>query len=245
MRVWIASLLLATTSQAFAAAPEPAAFAAVFELSGVRLLCDQALPLLQRGLSEQQQAQVNQRFSADGLCDDLAKRLATRIDPAQLEQARLLLDSPLAHHFTDAERAVAENGATELAEYRAQLAERPARQSRVDLVHRLDVAANTTNMATLLRYESGKTQALIAVKARGERLDEQSLSDKTAEQERALRESSKQAVESFMLFAYRRIPSEQIAEYAALYEQPAVKQLLENTLQVVPELFAERRAQLP
>ena len=47
-----------------------------------------------------------------------------------------------------------------------------------------------------------------------------------------------------MLFAYRQMPSAQLAEYAALYEQPAVARLLESSVQVLPQLFAERRAML-
>jgi hypothetical protein len=40
------------------------------------------------------------------------------------------------------------------------------------------------------------------------------------------------------------MPSAQLAEYAALYEQPMVKLLLESSAQVLPQLFAERRAML-
>ncbi|MCY1555181.1 hypothetical protein D9M68_918150 [compost metagenome] len=90
----------------------------------------------------------------------------------------------------------------------------------------------------------GKTQALLALKARGETLDEQALSRQTATQAEALRTSSAKAVESFMLYAYRQMPSEQLAEYAALYEQAPVALLLESSVQVLPELFAARRAAL-
>jgi hypothetical protein len=40
------------------------------------------------------------------------------------------------------------------------------------------------------------------------------------------------------------MPSEQLEEYAALYEQAAVRLLLESSEQALPVLFAERRAQL-
>lgn len=131
-----------------------------------------------------------------------------------------------------------------LSAVRVQLAQRPPRKDRLALVRRLDAAAHTTTLAALLRYEVGKTQALLALKARGDTLDEQALSRQTASQAAALRASSAEAVESFMLFAYRQMPSAQLAEYAALYEQPMVKLLLERSVQVLPQLFAERRAAL-
>ena len=85
---------------------------------------------------------------------------------------------------------------------------------------------------------------LLALKARGENIDEQALSSQTQAQEQALRASSTTAVESFMLFAYRRMPSAQLADYAALYEEETVALLLERSLEIFPELFAARRAQL-
>jgi hypothetical protein len=90
----------------------------------------------------------------------------------------------------------------------------------------------------------GKTQALLALMARGESLDEQALSRQTANQAAALHTSSAEAVASFMLYAYRQMPSAQLAEYAALYEQPMLKLLLERCVQVLPQLFAERREML-
>jgi len=111
-------------------------------------------------------------------------------------------------------------------------------------VRRLDAAAHTTTLATLLRYEVGKTQAFLALQARGESTDEAALNRQTQAQEAALRASSAEAVESFMFYAYRQMPSEQLAEYAALYEQPAVTQLLESSVRLLPELFAARRVQL-
>lgn len=245
MRILLTLLCLAIAPLTQAAPAKVEDFAAVFELSGVRLLCDQTLPLMQRGLDDTQRAQVDKLFAGDPLCGDLAKKLAPQMDQAQLEQARQLLSSPLAERFTLAERAVASEGAEELGDYRKQLAERPPRASRLELVQRLDRAARTTQMATLLRYESGKTQALMALKARGESLDEQGLTAKTIEHQQALQDSSQKAVESYMLFAYRRIPSDRLSEYAALYEQAPVKQLLDLSLQALPQLFAERRAQLP
>ncbi|HLA30052.1 MAG TPA: hypothetical protein VJ047_03370, partial [Pseudomonas sp.] len=95
-----------------------------------------------------------------------------------------------------------------------------------------------------LRYEAGKTQALLALKTRGESLDELALSRQTKTQKEALRVSSAEAVESFMLYAYRQMPSEQLAEYAALYEQAEVALLFERSVKIFPTLFAARRAQL-
>ena len=243
MRLPIAVLLL-SASLAHAAPPKAEAFAPVFELAGIHLLCEQSAPLVQRGLSEQQQAALAKLFAADALCLDLAKRLARSFDQGQLQRAQTLLESPLAQGFTAAERAVGESGAEGLAAYRQQLAARPPRQERLQLVRRLDAAAHTTALATLLRYEAGKTQALLALKTRGESLDELALSRQTKTQKEALRVSSAEAVESFMLYAYRQMPSERLAEYAALYEQAEVALLFERSVKIFPTLFAARRAQL-
>ena len=237
-------VLLFSSSLAHAAPPKAEAFVPVFELAGLRLLCEQSAPLVQRGLNDQQQAKLAKVFAAEALCLDLAKQLAGRMDQAQLQQALSLLESPLAQGFTAAERAVGESGAEGLAAYRKQLTERPPREERLQLVRRLDAAAHTTALATLLRYEVGKTQAFLALQARGESIDEKALNAQTKAQEDALRTSSAEAVESFMLYAYRQMPSEKLAEYAALYEQPAVAQLLDGSVQVLPQLFAARRAQL-
>ena len=233
-----------SSALAHAAPPQAEAFAPVFELAGIRLLCEQSAPLVQRGLDAKQQARLAKVFAADGLCLDLAKQLSGKLEQAQLQQARSLLESPLAQDFTAAERAVGESGAEGLAAYRQQLAQRPPREERLALVRRLDAAAHTTALATLLRYEVGKTQALLALQGRGESIEEKALSSQTKAQEDALRASSVEAVESFMLYAYRQMPSEKLAEYAALYEQPAVAQLLDRSVQILPELFAARRAQL-
>lgn len=244
MRFLIVLSLLCFASLSLAAPPKTETFAAVFELSGIRLLCEQSAPLLQRGLDAKQHAALSEAFAADALCADLAKRLAGKFDQGQLERARQLLDSPLAQRFSAAERAIGEGSAEGLAEYRVQLVERPPRQDRLDLVKRLDSAAHTTELAALLRYEVGKTQALVALRARGENIDEQALSSQTRAQEEALRASSAKAVESFMLYAYRQIPSDQLAEYAAIYEQPVVALLLKSSVEALPQLFAERRAAL-
>ncbi|CAN7389300.1 hypothetical protein LJR071_002316 [Pseudomonas sp. LjRoot71] len=243
MRLLLIALLF-SASLVHAAPPKAEAFAPLFELAGIRLLCEQSAPLVQRGLTDKQQAQLAKVFAADGLCLDLAKRLSSKLDQAQLEQAKRLLESPLAQGFTAAERSVGEGGAEGLAAYRKQLGERPPREERLALVRRLDAAAHTTTLATLLRYEVGKTQAFLALQGRGESIDEKALSSQTKAQEDALRTSSAEAVESFMLYAYRQMPSEKLAEYAAVYEQPAVAQLLDNSVQILPELFAARRAQL-
>lgn len=243
MRLSLFSLFF-VASLAHAAPPQPDAFAPVFELAGIRLLCDQSAPLAQRGMDESQHAALGRAFAADAMCLDLAKRLTGKLDQIQLNKAHELLDSPLARRFTEAERAVGETGAEGLAAYRAQLAERPPREDRLALVRRLDAAAHTTVLATLLRYEIGKTQALLTLRARGESIDEETLSRQTQVQADALRVSSAQAVESFMLYAYRQMPSEQLAAYAELYEQIPVTLLLESSAEVLPGIFAERRAAL-
>jgi len=70
------------------------------------------------------------------------------------------------------------------------------------------------------------------------------LQAQTQAQADAIRQSSEQAVETFMFYAYRQMPSDQLAEYAALYEHPSVSQLLSTSLDLLPQLFAERREQL-
>lgn len=237
-------VLLLISNLAYAEPGKVAAFAPVFELAGIRLLCEQSAPLLARGLSEQQQAQLGDAFAADALCQDLARQLAGTFDQAVLQQIQGVLDSPVARRLGAAERAVGQDGGAALASYRVQLAQRPPRAERLALVRRLDGAARTSELASLLRYEVGKTQTLLTLMARGDSLDEQGLSRQTASQAAALRASSTEAVESFMFYAYRQMPSAQLAEYAGLYEQPAVALLLERCVQVLPRLFAERRAML-
>lgn len=236
-------LLLTSVAHAAAPVPAPAAFAKVFELAGIRLLCEQTEPLLQRGVPAAQQAQLSQVFTAEQLCGALAKQLAPGFTAAQLQTMESMLESPLAKQFTAAERAVGDDEKA-LSTYREQLASRPPRAERLALVQRLDNAAQTTTMAALLRYEVGKTQALLALKARGESIDEATLTSKTQAQAEALRQSSAQGVEAFMLFAYRQTPSDQLGEYAALYEQAPLSQLLKASVQAFPAVFAERRAAL-
>jgi hypothetical protein len=214
----------------------------VLELAGVKLLCEQTAPLLQRGMSAEQQKALGQAFAAAPLCADLAKRVAPKLKPAQLQEALKLLESPLAQHFTAAERAVGADGG--LAEYRQQLQQRPPLGKRLELVQRLDKAAHTTELATLLRYEVGKTQALLALRARGGDLDEKALAEQTVAQLAPLRESSARGVEAFMLYAYRQTPSDQLGEYAALYEQAPLRAVLEASAKALPEVFAARRAKL-
>lgn len=227
-----------------AKAPAPAALQPVFELAGVRMLCEQTEPLLLRGLPDDAAARLGDRFAAEALCDALARKVAEGLSGAQLQQARALLEGPLALRFSAAERAVGEDQGNALEAYRKQLAERPPRGARLELVQRLDKAAHTTDLAHLLRYEVGKTQAWLVLSGRGERLDETQLNERTASEGEALRASSKQGVESFMLFAYRRIPSDQLQAYAELYESDAVTLLLGRTVKALPEVFAERRASL-
>lgn len=224
------------------AAEAPAPLAKVLELAGVQLLCEQTAPLLQRGMPAKQQKQLAQVFAAGPLCADLARQLQRELPKAQLEEALRLLNSPLAQHFTAAERAVGSDGG--LAAYRAQLSERPPRADRLQLVQRLDKAAHTTELATLLRYEVGKTQALLSLRSRGKDIDEKALSEQTAAQVAPLRASSASGVEAFMLYAYRSTPSDQLGEYAALYEQASLRAVLEASSKALPKLFAERRAKL-
>ena len=243
MRLFLLPLLLLAAATARAEPASAKALLPLFELAGIHLLCEQSAPMLQRGQGEIEQQRLAELFAAEALCLELARRVATRFDAQQGEQASERLDSPLAQRFTAAERAVGEDPEG-LAEYRQRLQEHPPRGVRLELVKRLDAAARTTELASLLRYEVGKTQALLALKARGESLDEVELQAQTQQQASAIRQSSEQAVATFMLYAYRQMPSDQLAEYAALYEHASVSQLLTVSLEVLPQLFAERREQL-
>ncbi|MGP9826684.1 hypothetical protein ACT048_19625 [Ectopseudomonas khazarica] len=243
MRLFLLPLLLLAATAVRAEPSSSKTLLPLFELAGIHLLCEQSLPLLQRGQGESEQKHLAQLFAGEAFCLDLAERVGQRFDEDQAEQARARLDGPLAQRFTAAERAVGEQPEV-LGEYRQRLQQRPPRGARVELIRRLDAAARTTELASLLRYEVGKTQALLALRARGENLDETELQRQTQTQADAIRQSSQQAVESFMLYAYRQMPSDQLAEYASLYEQASVSQLLAVSLEVVPQLFAERREQL-
>lgn len=214
----------------------------VLELTGVGLLCEQSAPLLARGMSDAQQRQLDALFAAGPLCEELAQDVAQQVSEADLRQALQLLDSDLVRHFTAAERAVASDGG--LVAYRRQLQERAPLPARLELVRRLDRAAHTSELATQLRYEVGKTQALLVLREQGERLDEPQLNARTTDQFEALRSSSTAGVESFMLYAYRRTPSAQLEEYATLYEQPALRTVLQASTAALPRVFAKRRAQL-
>jgi hypothetical protein len=243
MRLFLLPLLLLSATTVRAEPASAKALLPLFELAGIHLLCEQSAPLLQRGQAEAEQQRLAQLFAGEAFCLELATRVATRFDAVQGEQARERLDSALAQRFTAAERAVGEQPEG-LAEYRQRLQEQPPRGSRLELVKRLDAAAHTTELASLLRYEVGKTQALLALRARGENLGEAELQAQTQAQADAIRQSSEQAVETFMFYAYRQMPSDQLAEYAALYEHPSVSQLLSTSLDLLPQLFAERREQL-
>ncbi|BBT14092.1 hypothetical protein [Metapseudomonas otitidis] len=242
MRVLIALPLLLASAAAFAAPtpPAPAQLDRAFELAGVRLLCEQSGTLLQRGAPESYQKQLASAFAAEAVCADLAAAVAPRLEAAQLAEIEQALDSELARRFTAAEREVDDG----LVDYRKQLADKPPRADRVELVHRLDRAARTTDLAALLRYEVGKTLALLSLRQRGERISEPALAQQTAQQAEGIHASSAQAVESFMLYAYRQMPSEQVQAYAELYERPAVKRLLDASLEALPGVFAKRRALL-
>ena len=76
-----------------------------------------------------------------------------------------------------------------------------------------------------------------------QKIDEKSLTTQTAKQRESLQQSSQKGVEAFMLSAYRRMPSPELGEYVALYQQPAVKKLLDATLKALPEVFAAQRQQ--
>ncbi|MGQ7960355.1 hypothetical protein ACUTAF_22020 [Pseudomonas sp. SP16.1] len=240
MRPLLLSLLLLAAAAARAEAVAPPALLPLFELAGIHLLCEQSAPLVQRGQAPAERERLGQLFAGEALCLDLAKRISVRFDATRLAQARQRLDSPLARRFSAAERAVGEQPQG-LAEYRRRLVQQPPRGVRLQLVRRLDAAARTTALASLLRYEVGKTQALLALLARGENLDEAELQAQTRRQAESIRQSSAQAVESFMLYAYRQMPSDQLAEYAALYEHPDISRLLSASLETLPQLFGERR----
>lgn len=244
MRMLCVVALLLSGGLVQAKSPAPEAFEPVFALAGIALVCEQSEPLALRGLPAEQQALLGRALAAEVLCRDLATRLARILSVTQLEQARVALASPLAQRFTETERQVGEHAGAALADYRAHMSEHPPRAERLALVRRLDHAAQTTTLATLLRYEVGKTQVWLALRAGGERIDENALEARAASQRSALHSSSAEAVESFMLYAYRQMPSALLAEYAALYEQAEVSKLLTASVEALPAVFAARRASL-
>jgi len=239
----LAALLLTSVLQA-AEPPTSQALQRAFDLAGLRLLCEQSGPLLMQGLETEDES-LQRLFNADLMCAQLAGRVASSVDAQQVQEAIGLLESPLAKRFVEAELAVGAEGDAGLKAYREQLSSRPPLPARLELVQRLDTAAYSTELSALLRYEIGKTQAWMVLKASGERLSEAQLSERTATQGEALRVSSVQGVESFMLFAYRRIPSAELQAYAELHESEALALLLGSTAKALPEVFAERRAALP
>lgn len=238
----IAALLLGSLAQA-AEPTTSQTYKRAFELAGLWLLCEQSGPLLQQGLDSESD-QLQRLFNADLMCAQLAGRVASSVDAQQVQQAISLLESPLAKRFVDAELAVGAEGDAGLKAYREQLSSRPPLPARLELVRRLDAAAYSTELSALLRYEIGKTQAWMALKARGAKPDEQALSELTAPQLDLLRQSSGQSIESFMLYAYRQIPSDELQAYAELYEQPALQNLLAASAEALPHVFASRRAAL-
>lgn len=242
MRQSLIALLLLTSS-AWAAEPQPEDFTSVFDLAGISLLCEQSAPMVQHDLTDEQKDNVASVFSAQDVCLDLASRLAKTVDQSQLQQAEQLLSGELAGEFSAAERGVGES-LDELSAYRTKLGEQVPRSDRVELVKRLDGAARTTELATLLRYEAGKTRVFLTMKARGVVVEEKELAERTKAQEAELHKTSAQSVESFMLFAYRRKPSDKLAQYVELYEQPSVEAILQGVVTLLPQLFAERRAKL-
>lgn len=233
---------------------QPAASSTVnraFELAGIHLLCEQAAPLLRRGLpealSQQYQASLNQQFAARELCASLARDVQLSLNEEQLAKVTVLLDNPIAATMTEQERLATgpgPEGSLGLAAYRSKVLEQTPRGPRVDLVERLDSAAQTSALTSRLRYEVGKTQALLNLKAQGAELSEEELSRQTAEQGRKLDEISREQVKIFLLYAYRRVPSETLQTYVELYEQPPVKALMRTVKDSLSHVFAERRAQL-
>ena len=80
--------------------------------------------------------------------------------------------------------------------------------------------------------------------SRGESIDEQQLASATVEQQQRLQQASQQAVQGFMLYAYRRMPSVQLQSYLDLYRQPPLQALLQASQEELLQLFRERRSEL-
>ena len=70
------SLVLCCTLLAtpvLAAPAQPAALEPVFAMAGIRLLCEQSAPLIQRGLEPAQHPQVSKLFGADAGASDISE----------------------------------------------------------------------------------------------------------------------------------------------------------------------------
>ena len=239
--VLLSCLLLPSLAQAESVTAETTL--PLLEHVGVKLLCEQSSPLLLRGQPDVLQSKLAVLFDSQTMCQELAEQVATALTVEQTQQAQELLQGEITQQFSAAERAVGEQP-EKLGAYRERLREQAPRGERVGLIKRLDDAAHTTELASMLRYELGKTQALIALLRQGQNLDEAELTARTQTQHDAIRQSSADAVSTFMLFAYRQIPSEQLEAYVNVYEAPSIKQLLKSGVDTIPLLFADRRDQL-
>lgn len=215
----------------------------VLQLSGVGLLCEQAQPLLEQGLPEAARESLGKAFSAQVFCQRLGDKLQMRLSSAQLRQAQRELQASWVQRFTVLEQQVGQESEG-LKSYRAQVAERPVRGERVELLKQLDKAAQTSELAYVMRYEIGKTQLQLALQQQSKLADEQQLIEHTQDLQAKLRQASEQGVQSFMLYAYRRVPSSELQPYVQLHQAGATGVVLKAVVDTLPGLFAEQRADL-
>ena len=180
------------------------------QLVGIGLMCEQAAPLLAQDLKSTHLPALSKSFAAEPLCAQIADQVQADLPAETITQAAVLLNSPMAQHFTQLERAVGAETNGGFAAYRQKLAEKPPIGSRLELVHRLDVAAHASQLAVLLRYEVGKTQAWVSILDAGQKPDEKTLSEQTQAQAKQLNEGITKVVEVYMLYAYRQTPSDQL-----------------------------------
>ncbi len=214
------------------------------QLVGVGLLCEQTAPLLAKDLDSAALPELTKLFAAKALCEQFAVQVQAAVPAETIDQAVVLLQSPMAQHFTELERAVGKETNGGFGAYSKQLTEKPARGARLELMQRLDTAAHASLLAALVRYEVGKTQAWITLKDAGQQLDEQTLSEQTQAQAAQLQKNVSAVVTDYMLYAYRQTPSDQVLAYTELYEQAPLQALLNASQAAIIKVFAERRAQL-
>src|SRR5690606_39925920 len=88
MRLFLLPLLLLAATTARAEPASAKTLLPLFELAGIHLLCEQTVPMLQRGQGEAEQKRLAQLFAGETFCLDLARRVGKRFDDMQGEQVR-------------------------------------------------------------------------------------------------------------------------------------------------------------
>ena len=212
----------------------------LWEQAGLRPLCAEVKPLLAHGLAEPQ-ALVEQ--FPDDLCKAFSVRLAHKLPATVLNEAFRLLQRPELTRLGQAELQ-ASLASENLAHYRKMLQQKPVKAERLALIRRLNQASYSAQLAYQLRYEVGQTQVFWLLLNQHQAPTDKALEAMTHAPSIALKKVSDEGVESFMLYAYRMIESEQLTQAIAVYQSDEVAALLAAANDVISEYFSERRVAL-